>query len=867
MFKFWKKGKRSQDESEQQDPEKKIPKPKKHPKGMYHSRWEHPMRFLRWVFVKSGIISLSFEHFLAMIPATILVPLRINRGFGDDVVIVDMALVLLTSALGTILFTMITKGKIPAYLGSSFAYIALSIYLIKEQMNAGATREMAYTYVCWAYIFSGAVLGLLSFLYMKKGIERILSFLMPATVIGPAISLIGLELADTAVVDSGFDIEDGLVDSKAAIVAIVTLVVIVVFSLFRQRFFKNAAIIVGMAVGCIVSFAINGFPDQYFENVDWFIRPRWQFPLFSPPDLKTLAGLFVAVLPATFIVFTENIGRFTVISRMTRDEAEIEAKFLEGKKEISGEVLEMIPEEKETLAETALINLDENDSCDEVIDDDTGENDIFTENSVKEMRASVGAHGLATLVAGLLGSVPNTIYAENIAVMSIHRRDVKRDEPDPEIKKITFPVSYVPYLIAAAFAILFSCSGYLMKFLQAIPKPVIGGMELFLFGIISAPGIQLLVEQRVDYKKISNQVITAAVLISGISGLSINLGFVDLKGMGLGFVVGVVLNIVVRIIKWIGNLSDIITYEEMACEVLSAFDEYTLYRILGYQKENQKEVDYTCNYSIKGFAYALKGKDCRVRMPGNAEEHISDDMIRDEIKHTVLLEVGYGRNGTKEDAVLRLKRTVNGLFLDIKTAVVPENVKKAYLNDYDAIDEDGDWLVIKVTEMPMRCICALIKRIDRKSFYGTVDEVLSVLKKNSVYQIKGYQREGQEKEYRTCRFHAKALSVALKDKKKELELADGEKVSPKAVRIEINQSSLLEVERRDTAEVVMRFKKLDGDRLFFIKAEELSEKIKRAYLRDYDVTDEGDGWLAVRLSDIPLFRVHSVLRRMDRRKR
>ena len=167
MFKFWKKGKRSQDESEQQDPEKKIPKPKKHPKGMYHSRWEHPMRFLRWVFVKSGIISLSFEHFLAMIPATILVPLRINRGFGDEVVIVDMALVLLTSALGTILFTMITKGKIPAYLGSSFAYIALSIYLIKEQMNAGATREMAYTYVCWAYIFSGVVLGLLSFLYMK----------------------------------------------------------------------------------------------------------------------------------------------------------------------------------------------------------------------------------------------------------------------------------------------------------------------------------------------------------------------------------------------------------------------------------------------------------------------------------------------------------------------------------------------------------------------------------------------------------------------------------------------------------------------------------------------------------------------------
>jgi hypothetical protein len=73
------------------------------------------------------------------------------------------------------------------------------------------------------------------------------------------------------------------VDGKAAIVALTTLAVIVLFSLFRHKFLKNAAIIVGMAVGCAVFFAINGVPDQYFENVEWFMKPRGHLPLFSPP--------------------------------------------------------------------------------------------------------------------------------------------------------------------------------------------------------------------------------------------------------------------------------------------------------------------------------------------------------------------------------------------------------------------------------------------------------------------------------------------------------------------------------------------------------------------------------------------------------
>ena len=643
------------------------------------SKWELFLRRWRWIFSKSGSIPLAFEHFLAMIPATILVPVLVNNTF--DMVVIDVSLVLFTSGIGTILFTVLSRGTIPAYLGSSFAYIGLTVYLVEQQVNGGVPHAMAFSYVGWAYIFSGILLVLLSFLYRKKGIERLLSFLLPATVIGPAISLIGLELADTAIVDSGFDVINGMVDGHAAAVAITTLVVIVLFSLLRHKILKNAAIIVGILVGCGVFFALEGFPAGNFSNLQWFKIPSFHLPLLTVP--KNLLGLLVAVIPATFIVFTENIGRITVIGRMT------ETTTKQG--------------ESPAIADAELEQA-------EVIDDDTGENDLFTEHSVKKMQSSLFSHGVATFAAGLLGSVPNTIYAENIAVMSIHHSDMKRDDPDPFIQKLVAPCSVIPYILASCIAIIFSFVGVLQTFLLGIPKPVIGGMELFLFGIISAPGIQLLVEQRVNYKKVSNQIVTAAVLISGISGLSVNLGFVELKGMGLGFVVGVLLNLIVQLLKWLGSSSDTISFEEALCECLTAFSDTTSFRILGYKKEGEVTLDNQRNCSIGGIAYALRGKDCRVRMANG--QWLSDDTIRDELNHTEVLEIGLEKAGVR-DTVFKFRRTSNGLFVDIRSDYVQDTIKNEYLNDYEAIDEDGNWLLIRFAEdIPFRRIRALIREID-----------------------------------------------------------------------------------------------------------------------------------------------------------
>lgn len=602
-------------------------------------------RRAKWIFSNSGVLSLGLEHFLAMIPSTILVPILINSSFDTNVI--DISLVLFTSGLGTILFTIISKGKIPAYVGSSFAYIGLTVYLIESQTKNGVSPHMAFAYVGWAYVFSGILLILFSFLYKKSGIEKVMSFLLPASVVGPAISLIGLELADTAVANAGFDVASGIWDGKAVIVAMVTLAVIILFSLLKHKLWKNASIIVGLIAGYITYFIVYGFPQELNINSAFFVVPEFNIPFLTFPQNWT--GMLTAVIPATFIVFTENIGRVTVINRMKDDDG------------------------KESVV-------------------------LFNKDSMEALHSGLLSHGVATVAASFLGSVPNTIYAENIAVMGIHNGEPKKD-PDKFITNLTDPFSFVPYLIAAGLAILFSFVGVLRSFLENIPKPVIGGMELFLFGIISAPGIQLLVDQRVNYKKISNQIITAAVLITGVSGLSVNFGIVELKGMSLGFVVGVVLNLIVQLLKWVGNTCDTMSFEEMLEYILDSAvrkcDGKKVIQILTAEKK-PTEID------AEELLDAVQLKISYVTIGG---ERISSEFARDTIKHSLGATLFF-----EDEKLVSLTKTANSLFVEFTKDSVTENIIESLLNDHpDAVDLEGDLLRIDTSQnIPMRKIRDLV---------------------------------------------------------------------------------------------------------------------------------------------------------------
>lgn len=449
---------------------------------------------------KNGTPAIALDHFLAMFPSTVLVPILINSQFGANVI--DISLVLFASAIGTLLFLAITKFTLPAYLGSSFAYIGLTVYLISDYLNKGVDISSAYKYILWSYFFAAIIMAVLSIIYKYNVSKKIMQFLFPSAIMGPVVSLIGLELAEVAAKDSGFT------NGSSAYyppIAIATLFVIIVATVTRRKFLKNSSIVIGVIIGYILSAYFLKIDLSAISREPIIKLPSMTFMFFSfPPNAFQL---FLAVLPATIVIFMENISRVTVINS---------------------------------------VKYAENEGA-----------DVFNKKNNESFLYSLRGHAASIFASSMIGSVPTTIYAENIAVMNINHND-------SNIKHKSFkPFSTAPYVIAAFFSMAASFFGGLQYLLMNIPKPVIGGIELFLFGIIAAPGIQMLVEQRVNYKKISNQILTASVLIAGVGGFSINLNLIQIKGMSLGLLIGIMLNILFKALNFLGVLNEQLSFDEV----------------------------------------------------------------------------------------------------------------------------------------------------------------------------------------------------------------------------------------------------------------------------------------------------------------
>ena len=151
------------------------------------------------------------------------------------------------------------------------------------------------------------------------------------------------------------------------------------------------------------------------------------------------------------------------------------------------------------------------------------------------LHRSMLGDGISTTLSGLCGSVPTTTYGENIGVMAITR-------------------VYSVWVIggAAVISICLAFVGKLSALIQSIPTPVMGGVCLLLFGVIAASGVRMLVESRVDYSRPANLSLTAVVLIVGTSDVAVQLGSVQLKGMALATVVGMLLSLSFHLLARLG---------------------------------------------------------------------------------------------------------------------------------------------------------------------------------------------------------------------------------------------------------------------------------------------------------------------------
>lgn len=304
-------------------------------------------------------IILAFQHVFAMFGATVLVPILVNQGIaaaGVEGEALSIAVALVTSGIGTLIYILCTRAQSPVYLGSSFAFISpvIAAYLagaasgnpadgVGAAMTGIAVVGIVYVIVSCIIRFVG-----------KEWIDK----LLPPVVIGPMIMIIGLGLASSAVGSIGIASGVENIEWKGVIVALITFLTTAIVMVRGKGFFKIIPFLVGIVVGYIVSICLGLVDFTVVKEAAWFQVPNFQIP-FATYKPNFLIALTMA--PIALVTMAEHIGDHTALSAIIG---------------------------KDLLKKPGLEN-------------------------------TLLGDGLATLVAGILGGPANTTYGENTSVVGM----------------------------------------------------------------------------------------------------------------------------------------------------------------------------------------------------------------------------------------------------------------------------------------------------------------------------------------------------------------------------------------------------------------------------------------------------------------
>ena len=387
------------------------------------------------------LVPLSIQHLFAMFGASVLVPFL----FG-----INPAIVLFMNGVGTLLFIFVTKGKAPAYLGSSFAFLAPAGIVISE---------MGYPYALGGFVAVGFLGCVIAGIIYKFGSDWI-DVVLPPAAMGPVVALIGLELSGSAAGNAGL-LEENIVPQNA-IVFFVTLGVAVFGSVVFRKFLSVIPILIAVVSGYVAAILCGIVDFTEVASAPVFALPNFQAPKFS------LEAILI-ILPVILVITSEHIGHQVVTSKIIG---------------------------RDLLRDPGL------------------HRSLFGDN-------------FSTMISGLIGSVPTTTYGENIGVMAVTK-------------------VYSVRVIAGAAVISIVCSfvGKLSAMIQTIPWPVIGGISFLLYGMIGASGIRILVDSKVDYGKSRNLILTSVTFVTGLSGIVVKFGNIQLTGMVLACIVGMALSLI-----------------------------------------------------------------------------------------------------------------------------------------------------------------------------------------------------------------------------------------------------------------------------------------------------------------------------------
>lgn len=378
---------------------------------------------------------LSIQHLFAMFGACVLVP--ILTGISPSIAI-------LTAGIGTLIFHLCTKGKVPVFLGSSFAFITPIITI--------STMYGDYSYVQGGIVVVGLIYTLMSFIVYKIGVDRI-NKVLPPHVVGAMIIIIGLSLVPSAITNI----------QTNAFIACVTLGISLLITIFGKGFIKQLGILIGVISGYLLSLGLGIVDTSIISNTNLIFLPTLTLPKFSLEAILIIAPVSIATM------------------------------------------------------------------C-EHISDITTNGTVVGKDFVKDpgLHRTLLGDGLATLVAGLLGSTVNTSYSENTSLLAITK-------------------NYNPKLLrrTAIMAIVLSFIGVFGATIQSVPACVIGGISLQLYCMIAFIGVKNIKDNK-SYKSIRNIIVIAIMLIIGLSGVSVTLGTVTFTGLSLSAIIGIILNLIIN---------------------------------------------------------------------------------------------------------------------------------------------------------------------------------------------------------------------------------------------------------------------------------------------------------------------------------
>ncbi|WP_165045770.1 solute carrier family 23 protein [Dysgonomonas sp. ZJ709] len=299
---------------------------------------------------------LSIQHLFAMFGATVLVPALTGM---------SPAVALISSGIGTLIFIVITQGKVPSYLGSSFAFI-VPITTAKG-MEAAMSGQLAPGSFLVGSFLVGLTYTVVALIINRAGTGWLMK-LLPPIVVGPVIMVIGLGLSVTAIkmvtYNSGMITDDNPLgyDLNFVLVGLVTLTITVVTAIFTKGFLSVIPVLVGIVGGYLFAFCIGMVNLQPVIEANWFQIPPFEFPFVDYTPTFSWK-IFLLMVPVAIVPIAEHIGHQLVLSK------------------------------------------------------------VVSKDLIKDpgLDRSMLGDGIATMVAAGIGGPPSTTYGENIGVLAITR--------------------------------------------------------------------------------------------------------------------------------------------------------------------------------------------------------------------------------------------------------------------------------------------------------------------------------------------------------------------------------------------------------------------------------------------------------------